>query len=71
MIVVGWNNGSPNDRTGAGYGIRITRADRDRYFEKSWKSVIIELEGEGSIGVRLSDSFWENCIELRSSKIGK
>ena len=31
MIVVGWNNGSPNNRTGAGYGVRIVREDRDMY----------------------------------------
>ena len=32
MIVVGWNNGSPNNRTGAGYGVRIVREDRDMVF---------------------------------------
>ena len=44
MIVVGWNNGSPNNRTGAGYGVRIVREDRDMYFQNTWSSVIIELD---------------------------
>ena len=71
MIVVGWNNGSPNDRTGGGYGIRVTREDRDRYFQRRWPSVTIELGKENMIEVNLSDSFWRGCIELRSKRIGK
>ena len=71
MIVVGWNNGSPNDRTGGGYGIRVTREDRDRYFQRRWPSVTIELDKENMIEVKLSDSFWRGCIELRSKRIGK
>jgi len=70
MIVVGWNNGSPS-KTGAGYGIRIRREDRDKHFEKEWYYVIIELEGGSQVKIRLSDSFWKDCIELRSAKIGK
>jgi len=71
MIVTGWNNGSPNIETGAGYGVRIKRKDRDRYFKKEWTKVIIELEGEGEIEVRLSKSFWRCCPELRCKEIGK
>jgi len=70
MIVVGWNNGSPS-KTGAGYGIRIRREDRDKYFEKGWSYVIIELEGDTQVKIRLSDSFWKDCIELRSAEIGR
>jgi len=25
MIVTGWNNGQPNNNTGAGYGLRISK----------------------------------------------
>ncbi|MCK4416801.1 MAG: hypothetical protein KAV99_01370 [Candidatus Latescibacteria bacterium] len=71
MIVVGCNNGSPNDRTGAGYGIRVTREHRDRYFERGWPSVTIELDKENMVKVDLSDSFWRGCTELRSARIGK
>lgn len=71
MIVVGWNNGSPNNSTGAGYGIRIAREDRDNYFQKAWSSVTIELDGRDLVNVKLSEAFWRDCIELRSAKIGK
>jgi len=70
MRVVGWNNGSPT-RTGAGYGIRIVRNDRDRHFQKVWDSVVIELEGDEAVKINLSQSFWRGCIELRSARIGK
>jgi len=46
MIVSGWNNGSPNNRTCAGYGIRISKKDRDKYFRREWDSVEIELEND-------------------------
>ncbi len=71
MIVTGWNNGAPNNMTGAGYGIRITRQDQERYFKKSWSSITIELEDGESVDIRLSDSFWRKCSELRSAKLGK
>ena len=67
MRVVGWNNGSPNNITGAGYGIRINKEDRDRYFQKAWKEVIIILDGK-EIKVNLSQSFWKKCTELRKKK---
>ncbi|MDI6886880.1 MAG: hypothetical protein QMD22_11195 [archaeon] len=70
MRVAGWNNGSPG-RTGAGYGIRIVRNDRDRYLQKVWDSVVIELEGDETVTINLSQSFWRGCIELRSARIGK
>jgi hypothetical protein len=71
MIVVGWNNGSPNNRTGAGYGIRIAHEDRDAHFQNGWPSVVIELEGENEVEVSLSTSFWRGCTELRSAQIGR
>jgi hypothetical protein len=71
MDVVGWNNGSPDNRTGAGYGIRIERKDRDRYFKKNWEYVCIVLNNKQSVNVKISKSFWRGCIELRSSRIGK
>jgi uncharacterized membrane protein YkvA (DUF1232 family) len=71
MQVKGWNNGSPNNKTGADYGIRLTREDRDKLFKKSWKTISLELGDESVVNVNLSNSFWEDCIELRSAKIGK
>lgn len=70
MIVRGWSNGRPNNRTGAGYGIRVTPSDRDKYFRREWQSVSIDL-GSARVTARLSDSFWRSCSELRSARIGK
>ena len=71
MIVVGWNNGSPNNRTGAGYGIRIKRRDRDEHFRCEWTFANMELDKGDLVNIKLSNSFWKHCIELRSAKIGK
>jgi len=71
MIVIGFNNGSPDDITGAGYGLRIKQKDRDKFFQKNWKSINIIINSKQSINVKLSKSFWKECIELRSSAIGK
>ena len=71
IVAFGWNNGSPDNRTGAGYGIRLSKEDRDRYFQREWDSVEIELENGELVKVRLSNSFWRRCVELRSSKIGR
>jgi len=67
MIVTAWNNG------GAGYGVRIAMRDREQFFKKEWKSVVLELEGstvqvEVNVGKR---SFWrpEGCVELISREI--
>jgi hypothetical protein len=70
LIVAGWNNGSPDNKTGAGYGVRLSPSDRDNYFQKNWKTVTVFFDG-ASVDCNLSDAFWAKCPELRSSKIGK
>ena len=70
MKVVGWNNGSPNNITGAGYGIKVNPKDRDKYFQKAWKEIIIILDDK-EIKVNLSESFWKRCSELRKKEIGR
>ncbi len=69
MIVTGWCNGSKKN-SGAGYGIRLRRIDRDKYFDGRWRFVQILIVGGRTIRVNLSASFWSNCIELRSKYIG-
>lgn len=71
MIVTGWSRGSPDNRTGAGYGIRITTKDRDKYFQRRWPYIAVELEDDDTVDVNLSDSFWRSCSELRKKEIGK
>jgi hypothetical protein len=71
VYATGWNNGhSPNDP--AGYGLSLTKADRDRYFDSSWDQVFLEFVGdEPEATVPLSASFWRGCSELRSAAIGR
>lgn len=75
FICVAWNNGRQSE-SGAGYGIKISIADRDKHFSPSWRSVVIELPIDREIievEVNVSkQSFWsKNCRELISKKIGQ
>lgn len=70
MHATAWNNGS-HDMSGAGYGLRISKEDRDRHFNPACTLVIFNLGGEEDVEVRLSKSFWRSCTELRSSAIGR
>ena len=71
MIVKGWSSGSTSIRTGSGYGIRISRFDRDRFFQREWSRVTLHLEGAGKIEVNVAPSFWRRCTELRHRGIGR
>jgi len=73
MIVKAWNNGS-HRIDGNGYGIKILIHDRDRYFDSSWKTISVVLEGYNEpIYVNINKaSFWNNtCHELIDKEIGK
>jgi hypothetical protein len=70
MRATAWNNGS-HHASGAGYGLRISEEDRDRYFNRNWQHVVFDLGGEAEATVRLSESFWRSCSELRSAQIGR
>ena len=75
MIVKAWNNGKHNP-TGAGYGLKLRPADRDKYFDRQWKSVIVEIphrsewvEAEVNVSKK---SFWNSrCRELINKEIGR
>ncbi len=72
MIVTAWNNGE-HHKTGAGYGVKIDVADRDQFFQRDWKSIILEIEGKPEkIEVNIEkDSFWgKTCRELINKEIG-
>lgn len=57
IAVRGWNNGHPPP-TGAGYGVRLSGHDRDEFFDREWREVIVDLNGEQGVSVSLSESFW-------------
>jgi len=71
MKVSGWSNSTPNNRTGAGHGVRIHYDDRDRYFRRNRGSVEIEFDDGEVIDVSLPETFWTTCPELKSSVIGR
>ena len=74
MIWTAWNNGK-HLRTGAGYGLVVAAADRDRHFQRSWRTVTVELptrDGYFMVEANVDkESFWgPTCRELISMKIG-
>ncbi len=71
MQVTAWTNGNPNPYTGSGYGIRIKKDDRDVYFNRTRPHIKIRLRGGPTIEVKLSDSFWRGCSEIRNKEIGQ
>jgi hypothetical protein len=75
LVWAAWNNGQ-HRASGAGYGLKVPREDRDAYFHRSWTSVTVILpvdEGTQVVEVNIAKaSFWtEACRELISVEIGK
>ena len=72
MFASVWNNGQ-HHQSGAGYGIKISEQDRDKFFQKEWNNVILRLEGQSKeVKVNIDkSSFWgQTCRELISKDIG-
>lgn len=65
MQVTGYPHGQ------SGLGLRVRPADRDRFFDRSWRNVVLDILGHQVITVPVSDSFWRQCPELRSNEIGR
>jgi len=66
MIVTGW--------WGGGYGLRLTRGNRDEFLQREWKHLVLELEGLPTpIEVNIDKpSFWDGtCYELVKKEIGE
>ncbi|QHV97297.1 hypothetical protein [Spirosoma endbachense] len=75
MIWTAWNNGAYK-LSGAGYGFKIDKADRDRHCQRDWKAVIVHLpspKGETEVEVNVDKaSFWnKTCRELIYKRIGR
>lgn len=72
IIVTAWNNGKYYSN-GAGYGFRISEADRDRHLSHDWKELLIRLDGNGDSFIKVNidkKSFWYDCKELIKKDIG-
>ena len=70
-----WNNGAWYE-TGAGYGLKISADDRDKYFDRDWDTVTLRLIGERTSRIAeanvAKDSFWgPHCRELIQLEIGQ
>lgn len=61
MTAKGW----PNKGT---FGIRVSKADARNYFEKTWDSVQIEIDGKFH-RYPLRSTFWETCPEFRGGPL--
>ena len=75
MIVTAWKNGTePACPSGAEYGVSVETDDRDRYFQKDWETIELELQGYAHV-VKVNvatPSFWScTCRELTHSEIGQ
>lgn len=70
MRVTAWSNGSASSSV-AGYGLRVTPADRDMHFDRGWEHVEVDLGIHGPAAIPLSESFWARCTELRSASVGR
>lgn len=75
LIWTAWNNGT-HLKSGAGYGFKISIPDRDRFFDRRWRSVFVELPGaNGNTETEVNiakPSFWsDTCHELISRDIGQ
>ena len=73
MQITAWNNGA-HHTSGAGYGLKVDKLDRDRYFSRSWPTINLELPGQTDpVEVNVAKaSFWSNtCRELISRDIGR
>jgi hypothetical protein len=67
-----WNNGKRHS-SGAGYGIKITMQNREQFFNRSWSTVILHLNGYSRhIEANVDKlSFWKtDCGELIKKDIG-
>ena len=61
---------------GAGYGLKVSVLDRDRFFRRDWRTVTLHLVAESAVADAevncAKDSFWDDtCRELIARDIGR
>jgi hypothetical protein len=54
-----WRGG--NDKT---YGIRVGVSNRDRFFDRSWTEIEVEIDSK-THRFNLTPGFWRDCPEFR------
>lgn len=60
MRATAWSNG------GGTYGIRVGFPNRDKFFQRSWDDIEVEIDGKAHRFV-LTSGFWNRCPEFRDS----
>jgi len=72
LAVTAWNNGK-HHASGAGYGLRVSIADRDKHMKREWGSIDLYLpvpDGLAKVNID-KPSFWtDSCRELIHHQIG-
>lgn len=48
------------------FGVRVGARNRHRYFDPSWTSIVVELDGHPH-SFLLTSGFWRHCPEFRDS----
>ena len=69
MIASAWHNGLKS-ASPSGYGLRISKLERDKHCDRNWVSVTLVLDDDTEVKVALSPAFWRKCSEFRSPQIG-
>src|SRR4029079_13775275 len=71
LSVKAWTNGS-HRQSGAGYGLKLSKADRDKWVRRNWRVVTLHPLGGAPFTVSIdNDSFWnETCREIPHRAIG-
>jgi hypothetical protein len=69
MRVSAWKGGKFSAHQRPTLGVRIGRKNAENHFDRSWKEVFVELDGQVA-KVRITSTFWSSCPELRSPAIG-
>lgn len=71
-----WGGRKKGQREGGSYGVRLSKADRNKHFcwiSQKWDHVLITLPNgcvaKAKIGKKNKPKFWENCPELVCSVI--
>ena len=68
IIVKTWSNGKANEKTGSGYGLRIGKNNRDKYFSDNVKYFLII--NNKKIKMNITPGFYKECPEIRDKEIG-
>jgi hypothetical protein len=61
MKATGWKGGT--------YGIRVGKENAKRYFDRSWNTIQVDIDGRVH-QFPLNETFWTTCPEFRGAEIG-